>query len=93
MAITEAQVQELLKQTIDPTTGKDYVSSKEIKKVQVSGGGVSVDVLLGYPAKSQLEVASNMFLDRFPEMRLADEFTPTWKGIKMRSVESLLVTL
>jgi pulcherriminic acid synthase len=44
-------------------------------------------------AKSQLEVASNMFLDRFPEMRLADEFTPTWKGIKMRSVESLLVTL
>jgi pulcherriminic acid synthase len=44
-------------------------------------------------AKSQLEVASNMFLDRFPEMRLADEFTPAWKGIKMRSVERLLVTL
>jgi ATP-binding protein involved in chromosome partitioning len=55
VAITEAQVQELLKQTIDPTTGKDYVSSKEIKKVQVSGADVSVDVLLGYPAKSQLE--------------------------------------
>jgi len=55
VAITEAQVQELLKQTIDPTTGKDYVSSKEIKKVQVSGNDVSVEVVLGYPARSQLE--------------------------------------
>jgi len=53
--ITEAQVQELLKSVIDPTTGKDYVSSKEIKKVQVSGDAVTVDVVLGYPAKSQLE--------------------------------------
>jgi ATP-binding protein involved in chromosome partitioning len=56
VAITEAQVQESLRQTIDPTTGKDYVSSKEIKKVQLSGNDVSVDVVLGYPAQSQLEV-------------------------------------
>ena len=55
MAITEAQVQDRLKQIIDPTTGKDYVSSKEIKKVQVSGSDVAVDVVLGYPAKSQLD--------------------------------------
>jgi len=53
--ITEAQVQEWLKSVIDPTTGKDYVSSKEIKKVQVNGDDVSVDVVLGYPAQSQLE--------------------------------------
>jgi len=52
---SEAQVQELLKGVIDPTTGKDYVTSKEIKKVQVSGDAVTVDVVLGYPAKSQLE--------------------------------------
>jgi ATP-binding protein involved in chromosome partitioning len=56
VAITEAQVQDRLKQIIDPTTGKDYVSSKEIKKVQVSGGDeVAVEVVLGYPANSQLE--------------------------------------
>jgi ATP-binding protein involved in chromosome partitioning len=55
VAITEAQVQDRLKQIIDPTTGKDYVSSKEIKKVQVSGGdSVAVEVVLGYPANSQL---------------------------------------
>ena len=44
-------------------------------------------------AKSQLEVAANMLMDRFPDMRLAEGFTPTWKGIKMRSVDKLLVTL
>lgn len=44
-------------------------------------------------AKSQLEVASTMLMDRFPGLRLADGFTPRWKGIKMRSVEQLLVTL
>ena len=55
MAITEAQVQDRLKQIIDSTTGKDYVSSKEIKKIQVSGSDVAVDVVLGYPAKSQLD--------------------------------------
>jgi pulcherriminic acid synthase len=44
-------------------------------------------------AKSQLEVAANILMDRFPEMRLAEGFTPRWKGIKMRSVENLLVTL
>lgn len=44
-------------------------------------------------AKNQLEVAASMLMDRFPDMRLADGFTPRWKGIKMRSVESLRITL
>ena len=55
MAISEAQVEAVLKQTIDPTTGKDYVSSKEIKQIKVTADGVAVDVVLGYPARSQLE--------------------------------------
>src|SRR5215470_7810260 len=45
VAITEAQVQQLLEQTIDPTTGKDYVSGKEIKKVVVNGADIAVDVV------------------------------------------------
>jgi ATP-binding protein involved in chromosome partitioning len=63
VTITEAQVQELLKQTIDPTTGKDYVSGKEIKKVQVSGADISVDVVLGYPAKTQVETVRKQLED------------------------------
>jgi ATP-binding protein involved in chromosome partitioning len=55
VSISEAQVQALLAQTVDPTTGKDYVSSKEIKQVKVSGDDVAVEVVLGYPAASQLD--------------------------------------
>jgi ATP-binding protein involved in chromosome partitioning len=43
-----------LSAVIDPNTGKDLVSTKQIKNLQVSGGEVSFEVELGYPAKSQI---------------------------------------
>jgi ATP-binding protein involved in chromosome partitioning len=55
VAIGEAQVRELLGSIIDPTTGKDYLAGKAVKNVVVSGDAVTVDVVLGYPAKSVLE--------------------------------------
>jgi len=55
MAVTEQQVQEALKNLIDPNTRKDYVSTKSVRGTKVDGDKVSVDILLGYPAKSQLE--------------------------------------
>jgi ATP-binding protein involved in chromosome partitioning len=38
----------------DPNTGQDFVSTKALKNLQVSGADVSFDVELGYPAKSQI---------------------------------------
>ena len=55
MAVTEQQVQDALSQLVDPNTRKDYVSSKSARNIRVEGDNVSVDVLLGYPAKSQIE--------------------------------------
>ncbi|HEX2827966.1 MAG TPA: iron-sulfur cluster carrier protein ApbC [Burkholderiales bacterium] len=55
MAVTEQQVLDALKELTDPNTRKDYVSSKSARNVKVDGDDVSVDVLLGYPAKSQVE--------------------------------------
>jgi ATP-binding protein involved in chromosome partitioning len=55
MAVTEQQVQEALKQLVDPNTRKDYVTSKSAKNIKIDGDNVSVDILLGYPAKSQIE--------------------------------------
>ncbi len=55
MAVTEQQVQEALRQLIDPNTRKDYVSTKSARSIKVDGNNVSVDILLGYPAKTQLE--------------------------------------
>jgi len=38
----------------DPNTGRDFVSTKAIRHVQIEGGDVSFEVELGYPAKSQV---------------------------------------
>ena len=55
MTINEQTIQTALKSVIDPNTGKDFVSSKEAKNIRVSGNDVSLDIELGYPAKSQLD--------------------------------------
>jgi ATP-binding protein involved in chromosome partitioning len=55
MAITEQDVQAALKQLIDPNTRTDYVTSKSAKNIRIDGNNVAVDILLGYPAKSQVE--------------------------------------
>jgi ATP-binding protein involved in chromosome partitioning len=55
MAITEQQVVAALKELIDPNTGKDYVTGKEAKNIRIDGDNVALDILLGYPAKTQLE--------------------------------------
>ena len=47
MAITEADVQTRLRALIDPNTGKDFVSGKAVKKIQVGAGDIVVDVQLG----------------------------------------------
>jgi len=55
MAITEQQVQSALKELTDPNTGKDYVTGKEARNIKIDGDNVSLDILLGYPAKTQIE--------------------------------------
>jgi len=55
MAVTEQQVQDALRELTDPNTRKDYVSSKSARNIKVDGDRVAVEILLGYPAKSQIE--------------------------------------
>ncbi len=54
MSIQEQDVLQAIAAVIDPNTGQDFVSTKQLKNLQVSGGDVSFDVELGYPAKSQI---------------------------------------
>jgi cytochrome P450 len=44
-------------------------------------------------AKSEIEIAATALLDRFPGMRLADDTTPVWRGVKARALDRLMVTL
>ena len=51
--MTEADVQKALAPVIDPISGRDLASEKAVRKITVSGADVAVDVVLGYPARSQ----------------------------------------
>ena len=54
MSLTDTAVNEALKSVVDPNTGRDFVSTRQLKNLKVDGGEVSFDVELGYPAKSQI---------------------------------------
>jgi ATP-binding protein involved in chromosome partitioning len=56
MSTTPDAVKAALIHVIDPNTGIDLVSSRSAKNIKVDGQQVSLDVELGYPAKSQFEL-------------------------------------
>lgn len=52
MAVTEQGLLAAVSSVLDPHTGKDFVSTRALRNVQITGGDVAFDVELGYPAKS-----------------------------------------
>lgn len=56
MSITVEDVKTALTLVIDPNTNKDLITSKSAKNIKLDGNDVSLDVELGYPAKSQIEL-------------------------------------
>ena len=54
MSVTQENLLEVLATIVDPNTGKDFVSTKQLKNLRVEDGDVAFDVELGYPAKSQI---------------------------------------
>jgi ATP-binding protein involved in chromosome partitioning len=55
MSITLETVRDALSTVIDPNTGKDFIATKSAKNIKIDGANVSLDIELGYPAKSQIE--------------------------------------
>lgn len=55
MAVTLEAVQTVLQTLSDPNTGKDFLTSKAARNIRVDGGDVSLDIELGYPAKTQID--------------------------------------
>ena len=56
MIVTLDDIKAALSLVIDPNTKKDLISSKSAKNIQLDGANISVDVELGYPAKSQFSL-------------------------------------
>ncbi|HDR9082933.1 TPA: iron-sulfur cluster carrier protein ApbC, partial [Burkholderia vietnamiensis] len=53
MSIDRAQVDAALAAVVDPNTGRPYAANKGVRNVAIDGDVVAVDVVLGYPARSQ----------------------------------------
>jgi ATP-binding protein involved in chromosome partitioning len=62
MAISELLVQTALKELSDPNTGIDYVTSKSARSIRIDGNDIALDIVLGYPAKSQIETIRRQVL-------------------------------
>jgi ATP-binding protein involved in chromosome partitioning len=56
MAIDAQQVQAALAELTDPNTRRDYVSGKAVRNIKIDANNVSLDILLGYPAKTQIDL-------------------------------------
>ena len=50
--LTKEQVEAVLKEIHDPNIDKNLLASNAVKNIDIEGGNVSVEIKLGYPAKS-----------------------------------------
>ena len=59
MAVAMDAVQAALKNLIDPNTKKDFVSTRSARNIRIDDNTVSLDIELGYPAKTQITPIRN----------------------------------
>jgi ATP-binding protein involved in chromosome partitioning len=64
VVISEQQVQSVLSEITDLSTGKDYVKSKEARNIRIDGCNVALDIVLGYPAKSVIQSIRKQVTDK-----------------------------
>ena len=62
MSVTEQGLLAALSSVLDPHTGKDFVSTRALRNLQITGGDVAFDVELGYPAKSLMAGLRRQFV-------------------------------
>src|SRR5260370_16543734 len=55
MSVTQEQIHGALREVLDPNTGKDFLATGSARNIKVEEGSVSVEIELGYPAKTQLD--------------------------------------
>jgi ATP-binding protein involved in chromosome partitioning len=55
MAVTQTQIEDTLASIIDPHTDHDPVKGKNVKNIAIDQGRVTVELQLGYPARSWID--------------------------------------
>ena len=70
------QAKLLLASVIDTNTGRDFIASKAIKNIQFASGKLSLDVELGYPAKSQFSLIQDQIVKALSGIEGVDSVEP-----------------
>lgn len=68
MSVTPELVQAALKGLVDPNTKIDFVTAKNVKNLRVEDGDISLDIVLGYPAKSQFDSMRKSVINALREL-------------------------
>ena len=68
MSVTPELVQAALKGLVDPNTKIDFVTAKNVKNLRVEDGDISLDIVLGYPAKSQFDAIRKSVINALREL-------------------------
>jgi ATP-binding protein involved in chromosome partitioning len=68
VSVTVEAVQGVLKGLVDPNTKIDFVSARNIKNLRVEDGDISLDIVLGYPAKSQFDSIRKSVINALREL-------------------------
>ncbi|MEN9416742.1 MAG: hypothetical protein RI988_362 [Pseudomonadota bacterium] len=55
MSPSESALAAALSSVIDPQTGRDFVSTRQLRNLRIDGGRVHFDIELGYPARSRVD--------------------------------------
>jgi len=61
MSLTENDIMGALLALVDPYTGKSYVESKKVNLIQCDENNLKLDVVLAYPAMSQINAIQTAF--------------------------------
>ena len=62
MTVTEPSLLAALAGVQDPHTGKDFVSTRALRNLQINGSDVAFDVEMGYPAASLVPALRSQFI-------------------------------
>ncbi|MFA7665533.1 MAG: iron-sulfur cluster carrier protein ApbC [Burkholderiaceae bacterium] len=94
MSISEASARAALSQLVDPNTGKDLVSGGAVRNLRVDDGEVSVDIELGYPARSQIDLIRRLVGSKLAELPGVGKITANvYQKIAAHAVRRGLKTL
>ncbi len=68
MSVTTEQIQNALRELIDPVTDENFVDGRAAKNIVIDGDKVSLEIALGYPGKSVTETIRRQVVERLKQI-------------------------